>query len=85
MTIIKAAVTRWLTHGKVSQRILDYLQGLLESTTHICQVTNEDDVWGYWSMLMEDCIIFYTCLMVDIHAAMNTLSLAFQKQIAWFI
>lgn len=79
LKILKAAVTRWLTHGRVSQIILDCFKELLETLDHICLETKET-VRGYGDMLMEDCIAFCLCLMTDILALMNTLSLAFQKQ-----
>ena len=85
LKIIKAAVTRWLTHGRASQRILDRLPELLETMDHICQDTNECDVRGYRAMLMEDRIIFCTCLMTDILAIMNVLSLSLQKENASLI
>ena len=78
--ILKAAVTRWLTHGRASQRILDCFQGLLETKDLICLETKETDLRGYRNMLMEHRIIFCLCLTTDILAVMNTLSLALQKQ-----
>ena len=80
LKILKAAVTRWLTHGRASQRILDSFQGLLETTDLIYLETKETDIRGYRNMLKEHRIVFCLCLTIDILAVMNTLSLALQKQ-----
>ena len=80
LKIIKAAVTRWLTHGRASQRILDCFKELLETIDHICLETKETDIRGYRNMLMEHRIVFCLCLMTEILAGMKTLFLAPQKQ-----
>ena len=80
LKILKAAVTHWLTHGRASQRILDCFKELLETTDPISLQTKETDIRGYQNMLMEHHIVFCLCLMTDILAVMNTLSLALQKQ-----
>ena len=80
LKIFKAAVIRWLTHERASQRILDCFKYLLETKDHICLETKETDVRGYRNMLMEHRIVFCLWLMTDILAVMITLSLALQKQ-----
>ena len=47
LKILKAAVTRWLTHGRASQRILGFFKKLLETIDHICLETKETDIRGY--------------------------------------
>ena len=80
LKILKTAVTRWLTQGRAFQRILDCFKELLETIDHICLETKETDIRGYRNMLMEHRIVFCLCLMTDILAVMNTLSLVLQKQ-----
>ena len=53
---------------------------MLEITDHICQDTNGNDARAYWSMLLEEHIMFWTFLMTYILAYMNTISSAVQKQ-----
>ena len=75
----------WLTYGRASQRILDCFKELLETIDHICLETKETDIRGYRNMLMEHHIVFCLCLMTDILAVMNTLSLALQKQVSFLV
>ena len=79
LKILQAAVTCWLAHGRALQRILDCLKELLEAIDHICLETKETDIRGYRNMLMEH-LAFCLCLMTDILAVMDTLSLTLQKQ-----
>ena len=80
LKILKAAVTRWLTHGRASQRILGCFKKLLKTKDHICLETKKTDISGYQNMLMEHRIVFCLHSMTDILAAMNTSSSALQKQ-----
>ena len=63
LKIIKAAVTRWLTHGRASQRILDCFKELLETIDHICLETKETENRGHRNMLMEHRIVICLYLM----------------------
>ena len=47
---------------------------------NICIETNEADIRGFRNLLMNYKMIFIICLMEDILAILNTLSLALQKQ-----
>ena len=49
--ILKAAVTRWLTHARVSERVLDCLLEILEALNQIYIDTNESEVTGYRNLL----------------------------------
>ena len=85
LKILKAAVTRWLTHGRASQRILDCFKELLETVDQICLDTNESEVRGYRTMLIQHKIIFCICLLTDILSIMNILSLVLQKEGILFV
>ena len=80
LKILKAAVTRWLTHGRASQRILDCFKELLETLDQICLDTNEAEVRGFRSMLTQHRITFCICFLTDILVIMNVLSLVLQKE-----
>ena len=85
LKILKAAVTRWLTHGRASQRILDCFQELLETLDQICLDTNESEVRGFRTRLIQHKIIFCICLLTDILAILTILSLVLQKQGILFV
>ena len=80
LKILKAAVTRWLTHGKASQRVLDCFEEILATIDHICIDTNESEARGVRNLLINNKMIFFICLMSDVLAVLNTLSLGMQKQ-----
>ena len=52
----------------------------LETLDQICQDTNEAEVRGIRSMLLNHKLIFCICLMTDILSIFNLLSLTLQKQ-----
>ena len=80
LRILKAATTCWLTQGQASKRVIDCYRELLETMDMIYIDTNDADIRGYRNMLMSHKLLFCICLMTDILAILNTLSLALQKQ-----
>ena len=80
LKILKAAVTRWLTHGRASERVLNSLLEILEALNQIYIYKNESEVRGYRNLLMNHKVLFFICLMADMLKLLNTLSLALQKQ-----
>ena len=85
LKILKAAVTRWLTHGRASERVLGWLLRILKALNQISIDTNESKVGGYRNLLMDHKVLFFNCLMADELKLLNTLSLALQKQDALLV
>ena len=85
LKILKAATTRWLTHGKSSERVLECFRELSFTLDQICTDTNESEARGNRRMIMEHKLIFCLCFMTDIMSIINKLSLTLQKQAVLFV
>lgn len=80
LKILKACVTRWLTHGLACKRILARYEDLLVTLDHLCKESYEADIRGYRIMLTSHQVVFVLCLMADVLTILNTLSLFLQKE-----
>ena len=61
LTMLKAAVTRWLIHGRASKRVLDCFRELMETTDKICINTAEPEARGYRTLLTNHKVRFCIC------------------------
>ena len=61
LKMLKAAVTRWLTHGRASKRVLDCFRELMETIDQICLNTAESEARGYRALLANHKVLFYVC------------------------
>ena len=61
LKILKAATTRWLTHGKSSVRVLECFRELLLTVDQICSDTNESEGRGYGRIIMRHKLTNFAC------------------------
>ena len=80
LKMLKATVTRWLTHGRVSKRILDCFRELVETIDQFCLTTAESEARGYRALLTNHKAFFCVCFMTAVLSIMSTLSLVLQKE-----
>ena len=80
LKMLKAAVTRWLTHGRSSKRVLDCFRELMETIDQICLNTAESEARSYRALLTNHKVLFCICFMTDVLSIMNTLSLILQME-----
>ena len=80
MKILKAATTRWLTHGQASKRELDRFEEILTTLDSICEDTFEPELRCYRADMMEHVNMFTFCLVTNILGIINFFSLVLQKQ-----
>ena len=71
LNLLKVSVSRCLTHGRASERVLDCLHGILEGLNKKCIDTNESEVKGYRNLLTDHKVLFCICLMADILKILN--------------
>ena len=73
--ILKAATTRWLTHGQASTRVLDRFKEILTTLESICEDTFEPELPCQRADMTEHVNIFTLRLMTDILRIINFFSL----------
>ena len=61
LKILKAAVTRWLTHGRYSESVLGCILETLKALNQISIDTNESEVRGSRNLLMDHKVLFFIC------------------------
>ena len=83
--MLKAAVTRCLTHRRASKRVLDSFCELIKTIDQICLNTADSEARGYRALLTNDKVLFCICFMTDVLRIMNILSLVLQKEGALFV
>ena len=85
LKMLKAAVTRCLTHRRASKRVLDSFCELIKTIDQICLNTADSEARGYRAPLTNDKVLFCICFMTDVLRIMNILSLVLQKEGALFV
>ena len=78
LKLIKAAVTRWLSHGKAAQRVLDRYQPLVEALNTIYERKKEPAVQGIIQQLTTPDTIASLCILADILESTNSLQVFLQ-------
>ena len=79
LKLIKAAVTRWLSHGKAAQRVLDRYSQLLEALNIIYQRKKEPAVQGLIQQLTNPNDVASLCILADILESTNSLQTFLQN------
>ena len=78
LKLIKAAVTRWLSHGKAAQRVLDRFPQLVEALNIIYERKKEPAVQGIIQQLVTPDTIASMCILADILESTNSLQVFLQ-------
>lgn len=78
LKLIKAAVTRWLSHGKASQRVIDRFMPLVSALDEIYRKRREPAIKGVRDQLVEPKMIALLCYLTDIIALTNDLQIFLQ-------
>ena len=73
LKLIKAAVTRWLSHGKAGKRVLDRLETLVASLDQIYIRKKEPHVRGVRDSLVKKNFIAALCFLTDVLLSTNEL------------
>ena len=80
LKLIKASVTRWLSHGKAVQRVLDRFEPLLAALEAIYERKKEPMVRGIWDSLVNPEMIVVMCFLADVLNATNSLQTFLQAE-----
>lgn len=78
LKLIKAVVTRWLSHGKAVQRVLDRYEALVASLDAIYLRKQEPAVRGLRDELIQPKVIATMCFLADVLQSTNTLQIILQ-------
>ena len=78
LKLIKAAVTRWLSHGKASQRVLDRYPQLVEALSKIYERKKEPAVQGLLQQLTHPETGATLCFLSDVIDSTNSLQVFLQ-------
>ena len=78
LKLIKAAVTRWLSHGKAAQRVLDRYEALVAALDAIYLRKNEPAVRGVRDDLVKPNTIATICFLADVLQLTNVLQCVLQ-------
>ena len=78
LKLIKAAVTRWLSHGKAAQRVLDRFETLVAALDEIYLRKSEPAVRGLRDDLVKPKTITTLCFLADILKSTNILQTVLQ-------
>ena len=79
LKLVKAAVTRWLSHGKAVQRVLDRYEALVASLDAIYLRKQEPAVRGLRDELIQPNVIATMCFLADVLQSTNTLQRILQR------
>ena len=79
LKLVKAAVTRWLSHGKAAQRVLDRYPQLVEALGTIYDRKKEPAVQGLLQQLTTPGTVATLCFLADVLNSTNSLQTFLQK------
>ena len=79
LKLIKAAVTRWLSHGKAVQRGLDRYPQLLDALSEIYDRKKEPAVQGVLQQLTTPDTVATLCFLADVLESTNSLQVFLQR------
>lgn len=83
LQLVKAAVTRWLSHGAACRRCRERYVEVIESLDQIL-MNNKNAEWlGYRSTLLESRTVLEITFLEDILSVTNTLSLLLQSEVQY--
>lgn len=78
LSIVKAAVTRWLSHGRACGRVLDRYGTILQAIGDILSQKPDAELAGYRNSLLKEMTVYQICLLHDALTQVNALSLLLQ-------
>ena len=79
LKLIKAGVTRWLSHGKASQRVLDRYEPLVEALAAMYERKKEPAVQGVMQQLTAPETVATLCFLADVLQCTNSLQVFLQN------
>ena len=71
--LVKAVVTRWLSHGAACKRCLERYEDILEALDQVLVAKPNPEISGYWSELLEQRTVLELPLLDDILTAISNL------------
>lgn len=78
--LLKAAVTRWLSHGEASKRLISRYPSLIDALDSILQNGSDQEVKGIRDELLQPDILLFLLLLSDILSHINRFSLFLQRK-----
>ena len=78
LKLVKAAVTRWLSHGKAAQRVLDRYPQLIDTLSQIYERKKEPAVQGILQQLTTPSTVATLCFLADVLDSTNSLQIFLQ-------
>ena len=78
ITLIRAATTRWLSHGMACIRFIDRYQAVIDTLDSIYDERKEAEVFGLRTMIMQKNTVAMILLLCDVLRPINVLSLCLQ-------
>ena len=78
ITLIRAATTRWLSHGMACIRFIDRYQAVIDTLDSIYDERKEAEVFGLRTMIMQKNTVAMILLLCDVLRQINVLSLCLQ-------
>ena len=77
--LVKAVVTRWLSHGAACKRCLEWYEELLEALDQVLVAKPNPEISRYWSYLLEPSTVLELSLLDDILTIISKLCLLLQS------
>ena len=77
--LVKAVVTRWLSHGATCKRCLERYEEILEALDQVLVAKPNPEISRYWSDLLEPCTVLELSLLDDILTIISKLCLLLQS------
>ena len=77
--LVKAVVTRWLSHGAACKRCLERYEEILEALDQVLVAKPNPEISGYWSDLLEPSTVLELSLLDDILTIISKLCLLLQS------
>ena len=77
--LVKAVVTRWLSHGATCKRCLERYEEILEALDQVLVAKPNPEISGYWSDLLEPSTVLELSLLDDILTIISKLCLLLQS------
>ena len=78
LTVVEAAVTRWLSHGAASKRCRERYSVIAKALDDIIVKNPKPELIGYRSQLLDSTTILKISFLEDVLSITNTLSLVLQ-------
>lgn len=79
MNIIKAALTRWLSHGAACKRCIERYPLIIEALDDIVSTNPKAELIGLRDQLLQDKTVFQITFLEDVLSITNVLSLVLQS------